>query len=215
MRRFRALVLVACIAGVVGGLPPGATGKVAAFSGMSRGVSAYAGWEECTEEFCSSFVDLYVFQGTEKDAGKPFRGTTVCIFSFSERTDGFESGCTTAPSGTLSVGNRLSSAVLRPTQVSVIPCTYDPKTDEEICFEDRARTVTVSARWTARGGLSRSGSRYSFRDETCTETYWAKGTGRFAEATGVVDGTSLGTSDYGEIHKGMTRFRSTCPYFEH
>ena len=180
---------------------------------MSRGVSAYASWEDCTDEFCSSFYDIYVFQGMDKTARKPFRGTTVCLFSFDERTDGFESGCNQAPAGTLTVAKDLSSATLRSTDVSVVPCTYDWETDEEICFEDRARTVTVSAQWTATGRSHRSSSRYMFRDEECMESWWDKGIERPADATGALDGSSLGTADFAGLSKGMTRFRSTCPYF--
>ncbi len=214
MRRFRALIVVACVAGVVGGLPPSAIGKAPAFSGFSRGVSAWAGWEDCTEWECSSFTDIYAFQGMDKYAKKPWRGTIVCVFSFAENTDGYESGCTDAPRGTLTVAKNLSSATLRPTSVDVVLCTYDPKTDEEICYEDRPRTITVSAQWTGEGRASRSSSRYMFKDEVCTESYWDKGIGRDATARGAIDGASLGVADYAGLQKGMTKIRSTCPYFE-
>ena len=214
MRRFRALVVLACVAGVVAGLPPSATGKTPAFSGFSRGVSAWAGWEDCTQEYCSSFVDLYAFQGMDKYARKPFRGTTVCFSSYSERSDVYESGCTSAPRGTLTVAKDLSWGILRPTDVSLVPCTYDYETDEEICYEARARTVTVSAEWTGEGRLSRSFSRYMFRDDECMESYWDRGIGRDATARGAVNGASLGVADYAGLQKGMTKFRSTCPYYE-
>ncbi|MDP8957519.1 MAG: hypothetical protein M3N24_11305 [Actinomycetota bacterium] len=149
----------------------------------------------------------------EKDARKPFKGTVVCFFSYTEKTDAFESGCTNAPRGTLAVSKDLSSATLRPTSIEVMPCTYDWETDEEICYGDRARTVTVSAQWTGEGRASKSSSRYMFRDEMCTETYWDKGIGRDADATGTVNGRSLGAADYAGLNKGMTKFRSTCPYF--
>jgi hypothetical protein len=214
---------------------PGIAAAGQAFSFSQRGISADAAWEECTENTprrgstTCTFTYLFAFQGTERATGEgAFRGTRVCLFvetfTFSGpgrgRSGGggdtysFESGCTTAPEGTLTVARDLSSASLAPTTITLetFECTFDPDTGEGTCTVVSTRDVTVSATWTAIGGLVRSSERFTFRVEGCRETFSSKTKSRDAEAVGTLDGTSLGTSIFASISEGTFTFRSTCGF---
>jgi hypothetical protein len=205
------------------------------FSFSQRGISADAAWEECTENTprrgttTCTFTFLFAFQGTERATGEgAFKGTRVCLFveTFTfggpgrGRSGGggdsysFESGCTTAPEGTLSVARDLSSAALAPTTITLdtYECIFDPETGEETCTVVSSREVTVSATWTAISGLVRSSERFTFRVEGCRETFSSRTKSRDAEAVGTLDGSSLGTSIFASVSEGTFTFRSTCGF---
>jgi hypothetical protein len=211
---FAASVLVALVA-------VGAAQAREAYSFSSKGVSADAYWESCTTErglTTCTFSNIYAFQGTERsrDTGT-MRGTTVCFYTetFTYRSgpgqgpggeSSFESGCSSAPSGTLSVSNDLTSATLGASTVTI--WTYE--CTEEDCVPVTSREVTVSGWWTAGGPLFSFSERFKFDDGTCTYTFSGKGQGRDGVATGTVDGTSLGESGYASISSGMFTERYTC-----
>lgn len=200
--------------------PEPAAAQAVSFS--EKGVSADAFWEDCTTEdelSTCTVTELFAFEGkqTSSETGS-FKGTRVCLFleTFSFDDEGpfsFESGCSTAPAGTLTVARGLASAMLQPTTVRLdtYECTFDETTGEEICVIVSSREVTVSASWTATGPLARFSERFRFRVDKCTETFSAKGESRDAVATATLDGAALGESDFASIRTGKFDFRSTCP----
>jgi hypothetical protein len=184
------------------------------YSYSSRGVSAYADWSKCNNSGCW-YVSLYAFQGTQKGAEGPFNGTRVCVFAsgFSSG-ESYVTGCSQAPRGTLSVTKDLSSATLDSTSVGAHVCTYDYKTDEEVCDPNDTRMLTASASWTGFGSTYSDSWRYSFTDGSCKETDSGKGTAREATARGVVNDIVFRRRhlDYAGLGKGMERYRSTCEF---
>ncbi len=185
-----------------------------------RGVSAWGYWDYCTKGSCSS-IDLLVFEGKTKSQDERFKGTRVCLYiypaggfraaSSPPPTGETESGCTTAPKRTLVVSQDLSTANLAATTVEVEPCSYEPGTGE-ICHPERRRLIKVVAQWTADGPAFQESERYRFDFGDCSETYVSRGTFRYAQATATFNGAGLGQSGEAELHKGKTKFRSTCEY---
>ena len=224
MGRARALTLVLSVTAVLGSFAPAmaSSSPAPADSYRSRGVSAWASWEECSEDFESCrFLDLYAFEGMEKSEEGVFKGTRVCLFVYPAGAFGAatsfpveetESGCSTAPRGTLEVAKDISSARLYATKVELYRCTFDYETEEEVCDPNPSRVVRVAARWNGRGPTFEESSRYTFRVGECSETYADKGTFRRARARARFAGEDLGRTRWAGIQKGWTTFRSTCPY---
>jgi hypothetical protein len=213
--------LVALTAAVIFSLSAaGAAEARDSFSFSSKGVSVDSFWESCTTErgqTTCTFTSLYAFQGTERSSETgTMRGTTVCFytetFSYRDRPgrpggeSTFESGCSTAPSGTLSVSNDLTSATLATSTVTI--STYD--CTEEDCVPVSSRDVTVSGSWTGSGPVVSFSDRSRFDDGTCVYTFSGKGQSRDAVATATVDGAPLGESTYAAIFSGMFTERVVC-----
>ncbi len=210
MGRARALVLVFSVTATLAGLSAAPVTAEPATSFRSRGVSAYAFWENCSRESCS-YRELYAFDGTQKSTEEgPFKGTRVCLFLYSDAR-GQESGCVTAADGSLSVTKDLSSATLASVTVEVNPCRFDPEGEDFVCDLSRSRSVDVSARWVGRGSAATFSERYTFKNAQCSETYIDRGTHREARARAYFNGNLL-RGGWGAIHDGMTNFRSTCEY---
>jgi hypothetical protein len=214
VRRARVLVLVVSATAVLTAVAPAPATAAPGDWYRSRGVSAFAGWDKCNRTTCF-FLDLYVFDGSSTaQEGGMVRETSICLYLYTDAR-GVESGCASAPEGSLGVPRDLSSATLSNTTVDLHPCRFDPDTWEEVCNPNKSRQVTLGVNWTATSPPVTSSERYTFKDGECSETYVDRGTFRDARARGTLDGVALGRSYYAGIHKGMTRFRSTCEYFEH
>ena len=212
MARVRALVLVVSVTAVLAALAPAPATAAPGDWYRSRGVSAFASWDRCNQTTCF-YMDLYVFDGASTaPEGGMVRETSICLYLWTDGR-GAESGCASAPQGSLDVPRDLSTATLSNTAVEVHPCRFDRDTWEEVCNPNKSRTVTLAVGWTATSPPADSTERYTFKDGECSETYVDRGTFREARARGTMDGVRLGRSYYAGIHKGMTRFRSTCEYF--
>lgn len=221
MARSRALVLVVAVTAILASFAPSPANAGTTISYQVRGVSAWGYWDYCAKDACSS-IDLVVFEGKTKSQDERFKGTRVCVyispaggFRTAESrppTGETESGCSTARKRTLDVSKDLSTANLAATTVEVEPCSYDPETGDEICHPERRRLIKVVAQWTADGPASQESERYRFDFGDCSETYVARGTFRYGQATATFNGAALGRSGEAELHKGMTKFRSTCEY---
>lgn len=226
-RRANLVSVVAVVVVSVWAVQAGDARAASAFSSSQRGLSANAYWEDCTTTkgmTTCTVTSLFAFQGTEKGTETAFKGTRVCVsletYSFRERgrrrsggeTSSSESGCATAPTGTLNVSRDLSAAILQPTSIAVeaYDCMFDETTGDHDCVTVSNRDVTVSATWTASGTLTQSSERSRFKDGECQFAYSARGGSRDAIASGTLDGASLGDSHFAGLSRGRFTFKSTC-----
>jgi hypothetical protein len=106
---------------------------------------------------------------------------------------------------TLSVGSKLTSASVSAT-VALTTCTFG-RTGE--CAD--AGTVTVNVTWTGQGGdLVRRSETFRASSKTFTEVFRFRGTFRDAIATGRLNGTSLGTSQFADIFNASSAELFIC-----
>ncbi len=186
------------------------------YSYTQDGVSGYASWYSSSTSrrvTTDTYTDLYVFDGRVKDTSGQQSGTRVCLSVYTESYAGnryisssYESGCTTAPKGTFSASNDLSSASLQGTTVTLssYQCTYEEGSEEGDCTVVSSRPMTVWANWTGIGELSSSSFRGKFSYGDCTFSYSSKGKGREATVS-----SSLGDG-WGYLEDGRTTFKESC-----
>lgn len=223
-RKVRILVVLVLVVSALGsvGRSAGAAQRES-FRFSEKGVTAQAQVTDCGESggvMTCEATGVYAFDGKQKVSGiRPEKGTFVCadVFTFLYRgEDDFavlseESGCALAPRGTLSVGSKLSSAVLAPTAVTLEELKCAPTgPDTGTCEVVGSREVTVSARLTATGGVTRMAHRESFGDEGCTLSFSAKTTGRGATPVITLDGERVAGRAFGSIERGTFRVKGSC-----
>lgn len=104
----------------------------------------------------------------------------------------------------LSVGSKLTSASVSAT-VALTTCTFG-RTGE--CAD--AGTVTVNVAWTGQSGLVRRSETFRESSKTFTEVFRFRGTFRDAIATGRLNGTSLGTSQFADIFNASSADIFVC-----
>ena len=197
------------------------------FSYRQNGISADAFWQTCRDNSpspglttCES-VNIFAFDGRSvfRENGSPpvRQGGQVCVNT--DVTDefglpvSFESGCTEALN--FQAARDISGATLAATvPVEPFVCSEVPGGVECVPSGTAPREVGVSATWTSIGPITRFQNRSVSRTETdglvCVFRQSGQGVRTEAAATGTVDGTYLGVSDFATMTRGTFRFLDQC-----
>jgi hypothetical protein len=199
------------------------------FASMQNGLSADAFWEDCTPDTpevglqTCSFVNVFVFDGTTRfsEGGKPTRsGSLACVNlamvvvtdegEFVEELSN-ESGCNEPlDAADLDVADDLSTATLE-TTIAVQEFVCDEETCEPV---GDPRDVIVDVTWTAVSDVvafrERNVSHSTNDGQKCSFMFSGDGEQVDANATGTVDGVTLGDSEFAQISRGKQSVSEHC-----
>ncbi len=159
------------------------------------GVSAYAVWSEQTT---SGSTDKFI------SVTKTDLGTDIYVYICSSDMSGngsCKSGYTlTSDDKLFTMDKKLDSATLNSVEINL----YELQCDETgMCWETPAGTVTVEANWQGTGEVTKGSFRTISKYNGYSSKYSDRTSSREAVATGSIDGTDLGQSQYG----GMAAFK--------
>jgi hypothetical protein len=123
-------------------------------------------------------------------------------FVFVSETFGFASGADV----NLTVDARRLTAASVTANVALTTCTEER--GEFVCVD--AGTATVHAAWTGTGELVRVSETFRATSKTFTEVFRFRGTFRDATATGGMNGTDFGTSQFADIFNASSADLFVC-----
>jgi hypothetical protein len=217
MRRLL-VVLGVLLALIVAASPAQAAGNAFHFSAKGPGAEAFwstfptQGEPEPGVVYTDTF--LYTAAQAVREDGTRFDDKFLFIdqfrykfdrrgnFIFVSETFGFASG----DDVTLTVDARRLTAASVTANVALSTCTEEH--GEFVCVD--AGTATVHAAWTGTGQLVRVSETFRATSKTFTEVSRFRGTFRDATATGGMDGTDFGTSQFADIFNASSADLFVC-----
>ena len=208
MKKRTILTIVLALVTVFLGFGPGARPVVAAdqvYHFRFAGKGADAGWTNCPSGPSVGVVctDTYIYGAEQvyREDGTKFPSTTLGLYQYSyslDRKGNWVSISDAYGSGeaTFSIDKKLTSASASAT-VPLTSCTVDRR-GNYTCKEGSAAVIAVS--WTGQGDLGRSkGNYHSVSTGFKYHSRWS-GSYRSAMASGQVNGTDLGASQWASMY---------------
>ncbi len=156
------------------------------------GMSAYAEWAD-TNGDVSTYTDLFVMK---TDDGADI-GVSICTYDTVTGVSSCKSGYKFTQDNVFSIDKNLDLASLNAVEINL----YEWSCDETGCWGTPADPITIEANWAGTGDKTKGSFKYTSKYGDYTMKSSSNSISREATTTGSINGTDLGTGDFGELAK--------------